>query len=336
MTQDIIHNSRTLTLYKANINPDIKSYTVLVSDAWDYVEMFLKRSKNHNALFFWRQAKDFFDAYKILPKESKALLAYYTILNATKTLLIVKNILFIDQHGVSGEKINKKSSLVNESVIFKTNGILGSFATYLGETNNNNKYTLKNLLYNLVYIHRPYCLTFTSQQELFLPVENVGFKWNTDNNEAWIGFELQDKNINVKDIAALGSTWRQDQRSKFKNYIRQHQRFRYTPDLAAFETYHRKFRKRFHYIYSPQKLWYIKKDIVNSFTINRNSMTITFGAMHRLSELERYAPDVLSKHFESNHNWLITEFLNISVPQFIDEISCEITGQNFQIPQRRI
>ena len=258
------------------------------------------------------------------------------MLNATKTLLKVKKITFADQHGVSGTKINRKSSLSNETVIYKVNGILGSFCKYLGECNNNDRYTLKKLLYNLVYIHRPYCLTFTSQQDLFIPVENVTFKYDNLSNYGWIGFELQQKNVNKKDIKALGCTWRQDIRPKHANYIRQHKKFKYTSDLVNFEPYHRKYRGKFHYIYSPQKLWYIKKSIVNENVIDRSSMTLTFAAMHRFSELERYAPDILAHHFESGHNWLLSEFLNVSVPQFIDEISCEITGQNFQLPQRRI
>jgi len=65
-------------------------------------------------------------------------------------------------------------------------------------------------------------------------------------------------------------------------------------------------------------------------------MTITFGALHRLSELERYAPDILDRHFNSDHNWLLSEFISIAIPQFIDELSCELTGQNFQMPGKRI
>jgi hypothetical protein len=48
--------------------------------------------------------------------------------------------------------------------------------------------------------------------------------------------------------------------------------------------------------------------------------------------MERYHPDVLSRYLETNENWLITEFLQNSVMQFIDEISSEITGQNIYPP----
>jgi hypothetical protein len=52
--------------------------------------------------------------------------------------------------------------------------------------------------------------------------------------------------------------------------------------------------------------------------------------MHRLSEMTRYAPQALVKHLDKNHSWLLTEFINKSPLQFIDEISSEITGNDFR------
>ncbi|CAH8239481.1 hypothetical protein VAEU17_5700001 [Vibrio aestuarianus] len=63
-------------------------------------------------------------------------------------------------------------------------------------------------------------------------------------------------------------------------------------------------------------------------------MPIMFAAMHRLSELARYSPDKLAKHFECQHNWLLSEFITSASNQFIDEISSEITGYEFMIPRR--
>jgi len=61
-------------------------------------------------------------------------------------------------------------------------------------------------------------------------------------------------------------------------------------------------------------------------------LTITFALMHRLSELSRYDPIRLKKHFDCQHNWLISEFINLAPTQFIYAIACEITGQEFKIP----
>jgi hypothetical protein len=59
---------------------------------------------------------------------------------------------------------------------------------------------------------------------------------------------------------------------------------------------------------------------------------MAFAAMHRLSELARYEPMKLSKHFEGQHNWLLSEFIARSPVQVLDEISAEITGQDFIVP----
>ena len=57
--------------------------------------------------------------------------------------------------------------------------------------------------------------------------------------------------------------------------------------------------------------------------------------MHRLSELARYEPFVLVNHFKLTQNWLLTEFIKGAPIEFIDQISCEITNQNFMQPAVR-
>ena len=57
--------------------------------------------------------------------------------------------------------------------------------------------------------------------------------------------------------------------------------------------------------------------------------------MHRLSGLARYDPMRLARHFDCQHNWLLSEFIATARSQFIDEISYEITGQEFMIPGRK-
>lgn len=81
------------------------------------------------------------------------------------------------------------------------------------------------------------------------------------------------------------------------------------------------------YIYGDTRLWYVKKDIINnSHIIQRNSITLIFAVMHWLSELVRYNPEKFEKLMRTNQNWLIHEFIDNALNQFIDEISCEITG----------
>lgn len=53
-----------------------------------------------------------------------------------------------------------------------------------------------------------------------------------------------------------------------------------------------------------------------------------------LSELARYAPDRLAKHFEGRYNWLLSEFIAVAPLQFVDAISAEMTGSECMPPGR--
>jgi hypothetical protein len=48
--------------------------------------------------------------------------------------------------------------------------------------------------------------------------------------------------------------------------------------------------------------------------------------MHRLSELSRYDPDKLSRHFNNRYGWLLQEFLARTLDQVLDDLNSEITG----------
>jgi hypothetical protein len=96
--------------------------------------------------------------------------------------------------------------------------------------------------------------------------------------------------------------------------------------LQHLSKYHGKVRKDMHYIFGDTRLWYIKKDIPTNLSIlKRNSLTLIFASMHWLSELTRYNPEKFDKMMNTKLNWLIHEFVDNALYQFIDEISCEIT-----------
>lgn len=105
-----------------------------MSDPWDYIEMWLKRNSQKNeAVFYWQQAKHFYDASKNLPLTSSPLTLYYCFLNAVKTLLMVKKVPFSNKHGISGKSVNRRAHLANEQIILLTSGILPALGNYLGE-----------------------------------------------------------------------------------------------------------------------------------------------------------------------------------------------------------
>ena len=344
--QPIIYNRKKLKLHKAIVNPDFQGQTILVNDPWDYVEMWMKRNGCNDkealkeALFYWQQARHFFYATEKLPKVSSPLTAYYCFLNATKSLLKIKGIEFSNKHGVSGKTKNNRISLSNEQVEFKNSGVLSSLCQYLHESCSSQIHSLKSLLYNLPYIHRAYCLTFKSKSEpeLFIPVFNPIFVQKHKkhkSSDSWLCMEIKDKHYaNHYTPNKIPSSFQKDIGVSDKYIIRSKNRFKWdSTDLASLKKYHLKIRKHLFYIYSPQRLWYLKRSGNIETLIDRSSLTITFAAMHRLSELARYSPMLLAKHFDSKkHNWLLSEFISTAPYQFIDEISSEITGQEFMIP----
>jgi len=74
--------SKPISLHKGFKTPDFKSPTVLVRSRWDYVEMWLRRRRLKDAIFYWSQAKGFYEASTILPNTSSPLTLYYSFLNA--------------------------------------------------------------------------------------------------------------------------------------------------------------------------------------------------------------------------------------------------------------
>jgi hypothetical protein len=65
--------TKEVTIHKATVQPDFSAKTVLVSDAWDHVEMWLKRTGPRDALFYWQQARHFFGASVQLSETSSPL-----------------------------------------------------------------------------------------------------------------------------------------------------------------------------------------------------------------------------------------------------------------------
>lgn len=338
---DVSYKGKPLTIHKAVTHPHFEEKTVLVTDTWDYVDLWLRRSKKDKARFYWQQAHSFYEATKLLPKTASPLPAYYCFLNATKALLLAKGAAFGDQHGVSGQTLPGKTSLSKEIVKFKSGGILAALCTHLGEPSGPTNYPLSDVLYNLPFIHRAYDLTYKSSKELYIPISSPTIVRSDRTHEAWFIAELTGKYADGNTLAKLPNEFEReiggpDQK---KVIIRRKARFtwqprRLTSSMGRYRTYHQSLRKHLFYICGPQRLWYLKRGGNIPCAISRSSLTLTFAAMHKLSELSRYTPDRLAKHFEAQHNWLLSEFIDSAPLQFIDEISAEMTGREFMQPGR--
>jgi hypothetical protein len=329
---------KPLTVHKAIVSPEFNAKTVLVTDTWDFIDLWLKRNGPSRARFFWDQARQFFAATKGLPKESSPLTAYYGMLNATKALLLVKRLPFAEHHGVAGESVGKRFSISNEQVTFKSTGILSALCAFLGETVNGEQYSLRDLLYNLVYIHRAFSLSVPSCPELFVPIRNPQFVRSNRTNESWFCAELEGRHASMHTVNKLPAGFERDNSVTNRFIVRKKKRFAWKARdkscLIGYGAYHRKLRKDLHYIYSSQRLWYLKRRAGPAGFIPRSSLPIAFAAMHKLSELARYSPDLLAKHFDGRYNWLLSEFIAVAPMQFIDSLSSEMTGYDFMPPGR--
>jgi len=339
-----MYKSKPLTLHKAAIDPDFGSKLVVTSDKLEYVEMWLSRKKETDAVHYWKQARQFYEASKHLPKASSPLTSYYCILNAAKALLIAKKKSFENLHGISGRVKGNRTCLYNEIIELKNVGVLIELCRYMEESVTNEKYNLKDLLYNLPYIHRPYSLTFTSQPRLFIPISKPKFVRERTSKESCFCAEIKNKKYTNKNtLRGLSENYVKDDTIVDGFFIRDNNNFIWEcrtalqkeKSIKELISYHKRIRKNLFYINGPEKLWYVKRTGNIDGLIDRSSIVITFAIMHRLSELVRYDPICLLKHFDSRHNWLLSEFIALALSQFIDEISSEITGKELMVPGYR-
>lgn len=82
--------TKVLGLSKAVHDAQFQVKTVLTVEPFDYVDLWLRRHHKDEALFYWRQARDFHRAARGLPMESAPLVLYYCFMNAAKALLASK------------------------------------------------------------------------------------------------------------------------------------------------------------------------------------------------------------------------------------------------------
>lgn len=333
--------TRYIEIKKALIKPNFNNKTVLTDSTWDYVLTYLQThggSTEH--IFYWEQAKNFYDATLQLSIISKPLTTYYCFLNAAKALLEFKGIDFDYRHGVSGTRHKGHIILQNELIKIHPSGVLPGLCKYFEEPiSDPETFTLKEILYNLHYIHRAYTLTFPRATELYIPIIDPQFVYDSDRKKGWFQTKLERDYSNKTTLNKLvGFNIDNYYSSSYEYTIRRNKTFiwdcsRNKPSaesLKSFNNYYKKLRTQLQYIYSPNELWYIKRTDTTNKIIRKNSLILTMAAMHKLSELSRYEPQTLKKLLEKDQSWLLSEFINKSIVQFIDNISSEITGDDFR------
>lgn len=337
--------NRPVSIMKAHISPNFLGRTVLSNSTFEYVELWLRNQRGDTfkeALFYWQQSRAFYKASEDLPLNAKPLTSYYSILNATKALLVIQGINVEGiSHGVASSRQDVLGNVRKDEITYVGSGALGELSRFLNEPLVKQKYKVYDLLYNLPCIHRTFTITNADATELFMPVKQIGFELTNNQDvtqrNVYVKFSLDDRYDNSKLRLYIPNSIKYcippDPAEAPYYRIKADVRWNIHDDmdvrLRNLVTYHRKARKSFYYINGQTMLWYIKKNLPrNSHIIDRHSMTIIYGVMHYLSEQVRYSPNVFEKLMASKHNWLISEFIDIGLPQFIDEISSEITGSN--------
>lgn len=334
-------NSKEIHLMKSVTSADYSGKTVLTNSSWEYVELWLKRQsseKSKRALFYWSQAKNFYIASENLPIESRPLTSYYCCMNAAKALLAIKGPDSIDfdnlSHGISSDRRQwgKSNNIKNAEVVFWGSGVLFELSKYFKEEAGKKKYSVYDLMYNIPCIHRAFSLTY-SCPELFIPIRDIKYIVDSELKKGWVQFQVDERYANGNSLRYVPKQYEKVKYQNSTKYLmRKKQRFAWDihgdkkQRLEALSKYHGSIRKDLLYIYGDARLWYIKKDIdTNQHILKRNSITLIFAVFHWLSELVRYNPEKFESLMKTNQNWLIHEFVDNSLYQYIDEISCEIT-----------
>lgn len=291
------------------------------------------------ALVYWRQAANFYRANSAVDELAKPLTSYYCILNMVKALLVStgKDMARV-QHGVSGYSIGTKTALSNEIVKFKFSGVLPDLSRFFEEpVSGTDECTLLDLLYNLPHIHRAYCMTIASRKkkEVFIPLKDCGFYRIDGTSDCFFRGHLTSGWSVPRTKGKLPAGFEIDPTTEDDLLaVRRKKQFKWSgkkesTKIASLGKYHKKLRRRIFQIYDAPGQWYLKRDTnsgVAEGLVDKNPTVIAFAAMHRLSELSRYDPDKLARHFSNRYGWLLSEFLARTLDQTLDDLASEITG----------
>ncbi len=334
--------NRTAYFRKSIMTPDFTSERVLARDAFQFGTLWLKR-RCPTALPYWEQARSYYEASKHLPAQSSPLTSYYCFLNAAKALLTVKGVAFAERHGIAGNfDPQSQRSLGNEIIRVKGAGIITALSQYLEEEETAQEHTLNDVLSNLPFIHRAFRYTFRAHPELFIPLRNVVYRKHPRDNYVWVSATIEGKFADGRSLRTLPNRFEIDHgytdtcvirtRRRVQWYGRKASKAEKEAAHARMARYHRRLRQDLIYISAFPDLWYIKREIAGTTRISRYTLTLIMAAMHRLSELTRYDPRGLMSYLEGKENWLLTEFIELAPPQFIDELVCEMTSLEFGLP----
>lgn len=337
-------SAKVVRPHKAIISAQLDARTVLTQSPWEFVSLWLKREKQPEALILWNQAREFHEVARGLSLQSAPLLLYYSFMNAAKSLLTAKSVPFNPHHGIKRHDVRgmvRTIKLSNEGIKIKAAGVLPALSKYLQESETSVNHTLKEILFNLPYIHRTYCLTYRSQRDMFVPLTDCRFVFDPKSGETFFSGRIS-SDFPLKGVQSRLPATLQMLPSIDKRALRSVASVRLTSplhpnlaDLKQLAILNSQLRLDLQYINATQTLWYAKLVVPGSKRISRYPITLTLAAMHRLSEICRYRPLEMHSFMSSQENWLLSEFIQSAPDQFLDAIASELTGYQFLLPNVR-
>jgi hypothetical protein len=336
--------ARAVGLHRAIVNPLLGARTVLTKEPWEFVSLWLRRNKRDAALFYWEQAREFHNASKGLPPQSRPLLLYYSYMNAAKALFTSKKTSFNEYHGIQRHLMRQATGRIrlgNEGIRILTNGVLPALSTYYNELERTKSHSMQELLFNTVFVHRTYCLTNERQTEMFVPVKDCRYVLDSISRRAFFQARLAKHSSSQRVMNRLPPSLMADPDHgeyaiRSATSVPCSRPKSPTPsDLANLSTLNQELRADLQYIRGTEALWYVKTIVAGTRRLARQTPTVVLAAMHRLSEICRYRPLELRSFLSGRENWLISEFVAESPQQFIDAIASEITGLEFLDPNVR-
>jgi hypothetical protein len=268
-------------------------------------------------------------------------------MNAVKALLVANSITLQEHHGVRAKDLRSASKLkrvvlANEGVKIGQGGILAQLANHLGDAETSTEHTLKDILFNLPFVHRTYCLTFRSQRDLFYALTDCAYVFDDTTGDAYLSARLSRDFADRRYHKRLPASFRHDPADGDVRAVRSiatvaisSPLLRSQADIEQMKALNRRLREDLQYIAGSQTLWYLKGVVGGGARLARSPLTLTLAAMHRLSEICRYRPFELDAFLKGQYNWLLTEFVLMAPDQFLDGIASELTGHQFLLPSVR-
>ena len=335
---------RPIGPHRTVVGPLLGARHVLTKAPWQFVSLWLRREKRDDALFYWQQSQEFYNASVGLPVQSRPLLLYYSFMNAAKALFTAKRITFNEHHGVKNYPMrppNARVRLGNEGVKLLSHGVLPTLSTYYGESESLRRYSLEELFFNTVFIHRTYCLTHPRQTEMFISLTDCEYVADNKAKRAFFRASLSEHYASQHVVNRLPSSFRADADGD-PFTIRSTASVPFSKpgkptksDLRNLVGLNNQLRTDLVYIRGAKALWYVKTNASGPRRVARQTPTVVLAAMHRLSEICRYRPLELRSLLSGRENWLVSEFVEKSPLQFIDAMASEVTGYEFLEPNIR-